>query len=115
MQSSYIRVIYARGKILLIAILAIVTIFITLRQVAKILPSQVQESKMEPTKIPSSPTIFFVPEDEEKIIAEVQALSISEVRQQLQEKASEELQALINQGVISDETLRELLIIMSNF
>ncbi len=115
MQTSYIRVIYAKGKILLIAILAILSIFIALRQVVKILPSQVQESKEEPTEMLSNPTIFFVPEDEEKIIAEVQALPIEEVRKQLQEKAPEELQALIDQGLIPDETLRELLIVISNY
>ncbi|MBM4402108.1 MAG: hypothetical protein FJ044_02590 [Candidatus Cloacimonetes bacterium] len=117
MQVPYIRVIYAKGKIFLIGALAILIIITACYQLATYFfqAEKIKQTSPQNKTLPTPLVKPFSREEEEKKIAEVQALPIEEVKRQLKEKAPGELQALIGQGVVSDETLRELLIIISNY
>lgn len=117
MQRSYIHIIYAKGRIFLLAVLSFLVILTALYQITLIFKKTFSPQTASPesliSPLPVQPTAKpFSQEEEEKIIAEVKNLSLEEVHQELEQKASEELKTLINQGLIPEETLRELLVVL---
>lgn len=115
MQSSYIRVIYAKGKLFLIGLLAILIVFTVCYQIIIYFsPTEKTNSILLPQE--TLPTPFaksFSQEEEEKIVAEVESLPIEEVRRKVFEKAPDELKKLIEQDMLSEETLRELMVVLN--